>query len=222
MKACGAIIVRCQVLGRTPGLAGRKLSEGKPADESKTHQRPFHIFPFPKRRVPFDFCWIISKRCFRHLDHLRFLAGCYLPELQSSSGDLKIASLSRGVSWVQCTYPAPVILRSPPFLLACDEGSRRFPCKIGRLARISHHGSGRAGLQPRRYKAFLIIPVFPAPRSPSADGLRGARDQQRAGAAISAGLKPRPSGSPLRASKRGEKSGLAVRKNRRDASLRSA
>jgi hypothetical protein len=68
------------------------------------------------------------------------------------------------------------------------------------LTRISRHGSGRAGLQPRRYKPFLIIPVPRAPRSPSADGLRGARDQQRAGAAISAGLKPRPSGSPLRAS----------------------
>jgi hypothetical protein len=78
------------------------------------------------------------------------------------------------------------------------------------LARISHHGSGRAGLQPRRYKAFLIVPVSRAPRSPSADGLRGARDQQRAGVAISAGLKPRPSRSPLRASKRGEKSGLAL------------
>ena len=39
---------------------------------------------------------------------------------------------------------------------------------------------------------------------------KGARDEQRAGAAISAGVKPRPSGSPLRASKRGEKSGLAV------------
>jgi hypothetical protein len=76
------------------------------------------------------------------------------------------------------------------------------------LARISRHGSGRAGLQPRRYKAFLIIPLSRAPRSPSADGLRGARDQQRVGAAISAGLKPRPSGSPLRASKRGEKSAL--------------
>jgi len=79
------------------------------------------------------------------------------------------------------------------------------------LARTSQHGSGRAGLQPRRYKAFLIIPVSRAPRSPSADGLRGARDQQRAGAAIPAGLKPRPSGSPRRASKRGEKSGIWLR-----------
>ena len=34
------------------------------------------------------------------------------------------------------------------------------------LARTSQHGSGRAGLQPRRYKAFLIIPVSRAPRSP--------------------------------------------------------
>jgi hypothetical protein len=84
------------------------------------------------------------------------------------------------------------------------------PAKMPTIARISHHGSGRAGLQPRRYKAFLIIPVSRAPRSPSADGLRGARDQQRAGAAISAGLKPHPSGSPLRASKRGEKSGLVI------------
>jgi hypothetical protein len=35
------------------------------------------------------------------------------------------------------------------------------------LACISHHGSGRAGLQPRRYKAFLITPVSRAPRSPA-------------------------------------------------------
>ncbi|MGA9057408.1 MAG: hypothetical protein WB763_12960, partial [Terriglobia bacterium] len=65
-------------------------------------------------------------------------------------------------------------------------------------ARISHHGSGRAGLQPRRYKAFLIIPVSRAPRSPSADGQRGARDQQRAGAAIPAGLKPPPFRQPTK------------------------
>ena len=85
-----------------------------------------------------------------------------------------------------------------------------WPRKVAWLARISHHGSGRAGLQPRRYKAFLIIPLSRAPRSPAPAGLRGARDQQRAGAAISAGLKPRPSGSPLRASKRGEKPCLVV------------
>ena len=36
----------------------------------------------------------------------------------------------------------------------------------------------------------------------------GTNREQRGGAAISAGLKPRPSGSPLRASKRGEKSEL--------------
>ena len=79
---------------------------------------------------------------------------------------------------------------------------------ITHLARISHDGSGRAGLQTRRYKAFQIIPVSHAPRSPAPAGLRGAPDQRRAGAAIPAGLKPRPSGSPLPASKRGEKSGL--------------
>jgi hypothetical protein len=79
------------------------------------------------------------------------------------------------------------------------------------LARISHHGSGRAGLQPRRYKAFLIIPGSRAPRSPAVAGLRGARDIQRVGASISAGLKPRPSGSPVRAPKRGEKSGPSPR-----------
>jgi hypothetical protein len=50
------------------------------------------------------------------------------------------------------------------------------------LSRISHRGSGRAG---------------PAGAGPT-----------EGGAAISAGLKPRPSGSPLRASKHGEKSGL--------------
>jgi hypothetical protein len=41
-------------------------------------------------------------------------------------------------------------------------------------------------------------------------GLRGARDQQRAGDAIPAGLKPRPSTSLLRPSKRDEKSVLAL------------
>jgi hypothetical protein len=53
----------------------------------------------------------------------------------------------------------------------------RIILKAGQLARISHHGSGRAGLQPRRYKAFLIIPVSRAPRSPAPAGLRGARDE---------------------------------------------
>ena len=41
------------------------------------------------------------------------------------------------------------------------------------LAWISHHGSGRAGLQPRRYKAFLIIPVSRAPRSLQPQAARG-------------------------------------------------
>jgi len=75
------------------------------------------------------------------------------------------------------------------------------------LAHISHHGSGRAGLQPRRYKAFLIIPLPRAPRSPSADGLRG-HGPKEGGDREFGGLKPRPSGGPLRASKRGEKCGL--------------
>ena len=66
------------------------------------------------------------------------------------------------------------------------------------LARISHHGSGRAGLQPRRYKAFLIVPLPRAPRSPAGAGLRGARGQRRAGTASSAGLKPRPSRAVVR------------------------
>ena len=78
------------------------------------------------------------------------------------------------------------------------------------LAGISHHGCGRAGLQPRRYEAFLIISVSRAPRSPAGAGLRGAREQQRGGGVISAGLKPRPSGRPLSASKHCEKSRLAT------------
>jgi hypothetical protein len=41
------------------------------------------------------------------------------------------------------------------------------------LTRISHQGSGRAGLQPRRYKAFLIIP---ASRVPSSLQPQAARD----------------------------------------------
>jgi hypothetical protein len=41
------------------------------------------------------------------------------------------------------------------------------------LARISHHGFGRAGLQPRRYKAFVIILVSRALQSPRR--LRGTR-----------------------------------------------
>jgi hypothetical protein len=50
----------------------------------------------------------------------------------------------------------------------------------------------------------------PSPAVAAATGrkLRGARDEQRAGAAISAELKPRPSGNPPKASRRGEKSGL--------------
>jgi hypothetical protein len=41
------------------------------------------------------------------------------------------------------------------------------------LARICHHGSGRAGLQPRRYEAFLIIAVSRAPRSLRPQAARG-------------------------------------------------
>jgi hypothetical protein len=130
----------------------------------------------------------------------------------------RTSSLSSNDSSVLCHCPTPqgraygpygLSLRPPVRRLTDIPDASRFSCRKC-LARISHHRSGRAGLQPRRYKAFLIVPVSRAPRSPSADGLRGARDQQRAGAAISAGLKPRPSGSPLRASKRGEKSGLGV------------
>ena len=77
--------------------------------------------------------------------------------------------------------PVPKVCYSPEFRCA--------------LAGISRHGSGRAGLQPRRKKDFLIIPVCRAPRSPDASGLRGGQDEQRTAAANSAGLKPRPSGN---------------------------
>jgi hypothetical protein len=55
--------VRRQVFGRKPGLAGRKLTQRKPANKGEAHQGPFHIFPVPERGVLFDFCWIISEQC---------------------------------------------------------------------------------------------------------------------------------------------------------------
>ena len=42
------------------------------------------------------------------------------------------------------------------------------------LVWASHHGIGGAGLQPRRYKTFQIIPVFRTPRSLRPQAARGA------------------------------------------------
>ena len=42
------------------------------------------------------------------------------------------------------------------------------------LARIFHHAVGRAGLQPRRYRAILIISESRAPRSLRPQAARGA------------------------------------------------
>ena len=55
----------------------------------------------------------------------------------------------------------------------------------GDLFRIYHHEFGRASLEPRRYTVFLIVPV---PRAACGRKRRGARDEQSAGAKISAGL----------------------------------
>ena len=72
------------------------------------------------------------------------------------------------------------------------------------LARISHHDFGRAGLQPRRCSALMIIRMSRAPRSLRPQAARGAR-QKSVGTAISAELKPRPSSGNLNVFKRGEK-----------------
>jgi hypothetical protein len=45
---------------------------------------------------------------------------------------LEGASLSRRMAYEQCACALFVILRSPPFLLADDEGSLQFACKIDR------------------------------------------------------------------------------------------
>jgi hypothetical protein len=84
-------------------------------------------------------------------------------------------------------------LRQRPVLPA----AARPPSRLAELRRISHQGSGRAGLQPRRYKAFLINPVPRAPRSPASAGLRGARDQLRAEGRAFGGAEAPPFRQPL-------------------------
>jgi hypothetical protein len=145
---------------------------------------------------------------------------CIWPSLRSS---WQPRSSGGPASSAEHKHKRATSLTCAPLTLRYQRGPTLVPCPLvslraataqivpALLARISHHGSGRAGLQPRLYKAFLIIPASRTPRSPAPAGLRGVRDQQRAGAAIPAGLKPRPSGSLLRASKRGEKSGLGIR-----------
>ena len=53
--------------------------------------------------------------------------------------------------------------------------------------------AGRAGLQPRRLRAFLIIPVSRAPRSLRLQAARGAGHGNNQKGPLTAGLKPRPS-----------------------------
>jgi hypothetical protein len=151
------------------------------------------------------------------------LHGRVHPITECGEGDQSRMQTGNGKrpSWRVGDRQGPTVLCSNS--LRASARKNRIGNKTQTLGRTSHHGSGRAGLQPRRYKAFLIIPPCRAPRSPAPAGLRGARDQQRAGAAISAGLKPRPSGSTLGASKRGEKSGLKrLRKNSFGVSFRGA
>ena len=46
------------------------------------------------------------------------------------------------------------------------------------IAGISHQGVGRAGLQPRRNRTFLVIPASRAPSRSSARVARGARQRE--------------------------------------------
>jgi hypothetical protein len=55
---------------------------------------------------------------------------------------------------------------------------------------------GKGGVLTPPLPTLLIVPRSRARRSPSADGLRGARDEQKVGSHFAAGLKPRPSGRP--------------------------
>jgi hypothetical protein len=118
----------------------------------------------------------------------------------------------------------------PALLFHFQEFFLRFPSRLRLTVRVrtgilpgfsSHLACPRERLSPhfspRVWKGGASAPplqglsdhfLCSVPRAARGRKLRGVRDQQRVGAAISAGLKPRPSGSPLRASKRGEKSGL--------------
>jgi len=94
--------------------------------------------------------------------------------------------------------------------------STRWPSGTSSTSPPNPHFSPRVWKRGAPAPTLQGLPDYscvPCPAVAAATGrkLRGARDQQRAGAAISAGLKPRPSGSPQRASKRGEKSGLSAR-----------
>ena len=75
------------------------------------------------------------------------------------------------------------------------------------LARISHHDFGRAGLQPRRWRAFLIIPVSRAPRSLRLQAARGA-GRTKGWSRDFGGAEAPPFRQSPRAFQPGEKTGL--------------
>ena len=68
----------------------------------------------------------------------------------------------------------------------------------------------KGGLQPRRYKAFVTIPVSRAPRTLRRQAARGT-GPTGGGSGDFGGAEAPPFRQPLRASKRGEKSGLSRR-----------
>ena len=95
---------------------------------------------------------------------------------------------------------------------------RHFPVRSGPadLARISHRGFGRAGLQPRRYERPQLFSSR-APRAACGRKLRGERHEKRVIGAISAGLKPRPSDGE----QTGEKSRLRLLETRNEPGVAS-
>jgi hypothetical protein len=69
----------------------------------------------------------------------------------------------------------------------------------------------KGGLQPRRYKAFVTIPVSRAPRTLRRQAARGT-GPTGGGSGDFGGAEAPPFRQPLRASKRGEKFGLGPRR----------
>ncbi len=93
-------------------------------------------------------------------------------------------------------------MSSQPWPLLCvheTEGSSN-----DELTLNFHHGIGRAGLQPRRYKAFLIIPVLRAPRSLRLQAARGA-ERTEGRSRDFGGAEAPPFRQPPKPSQRGEK-----------------
>jgi cbb3-type cytochrome oxidase cytochrome c subunit len=101
-------------------------------------------------------------------------------------------------AWIKSPQAYSATATMPDFLLRDGEALDLSAFLIAQstpLIRISDDGFGRAGLQPRQYRPFLIIPVSRSLRSLRPQAAQGAGQKSESGDAVSAGLKPRPSAS---------------------------